>query len=100
RERVHFLEASKSVTADGKELRRAVTLADIDTIHDALTQAADARLVIVDPASAYLSDTDSHKNAEVRALLAPLAELATRRDVAIVLITHLSKSGDSAIYRA
>ena len=67
--RVHFLEASRCITADGKETTRAVTLADIDTIENALSQAGDAKLVIVDPVSAYLSDADSHKNAEVRALL-------------------------------
>lgn len=98
--RVHFLEASRCITADGKETTRAVTLADIDTIEDALSQAGDAKLVVVDPVSAYLSDADSHKNAEVRALLSPLRELAARRGVAILVITHLSKSGGSALYRA
>src|SRR5690606_24015461 len=38
---------------------------------------------------------------DVRGLLAPLAELAGRYDLAIVSVTHLSKSGGTkAVYRA
>ncbi len=100
RARVHFIEAIRLVTADGKETRRAVSLADVPAIENALTQIGDAKLVIVDPISAYLSDADSHKNAEVRALLSPLAELAATYSVAMLAITHLSKSGGKALYRA
>ncbi len=59
------------------------------------------RLIVIDPVSAYLGDTDSHKNANVRGLLAPLAEFAARRRVAILALTHLNKSsGGQAMYRA
>jgi hypothetical protein len=59
------------------------------------------RLVVIDPISAYLSSTDSHNNAEVRALLAPLAALAERHRVAVVAINHLNKGGGGkAIYRS
>jgi hypothetical protein len=51
--------------------------------------------VIVDPLTAYLGNTDSHKNAEVRALLAPLGDLAARHGVAIVCVSHLNKGGGS-----
>jgi hypothetical protein len=43
---------------------------------------------------------DSHNNAEVRGLLAPLAELAARRQVAVLAITHLRKGAGSAINRS
>ncbi len=67
----------------------------------ALEQSPGCRLVIIDPISAFLGRTDSHKNADLRALLGPLAELAARCHVAVVAVTHLSKSGgDKAIYRA
>lgn len=97
--RVYFLEYVRFIKADGEETKRAVTLADVPVIEDALRQASDTRLVVIDPISAYLSATDSHKNAEVRALLSPLADLAARHGVAIVGITHLNKSGGKAIYR-
>jgi putative DNA primase/helicase len=55
--------------------------------------------VVIDPISAYLGAVDSHKNSDVRGLLAPLSELAQRRHVAIIGVTHLNKSGGKAIYR-
>jgi len=59
------------------------------------------RLIVIDPISAYCGQTDSHNNAEVRALLAPLADLAGRTKAAVLAVTHLSKSGGpKAIYRA
>lgn len=50
-------------------------------------------VVVIDPISAYLGKTDSHKNAEVRAILAPLGELAARHDTAIIGVSHLNKAG-------
>src|SRR5439155_18059309 len=52
----------------------------------------DVRLVVIDPVSAYLGDTDSHKNAEVRGMLAPLTTLAGSHSAAIILVSHLTKS--------
>ena len=41
-------------------------------------RAKGASLVIVDPISAYLGGRDSHSNADIRGLLAPLADIAAR----------------------
>lgn len=61
----------------------------------------DARLVIIDPISGYLGGSDSHSNAEVRGLLAPLSDLAERRDCAIIMVNHLNKnSAGRAITRS
>jgi len=59
-----------------------------------------AVLVIVDPISAYMGKTDSHKNTDVRAVLAPLAELAERTETAVLALQHLNKGTGPAIYRA
>ncbi len=56
--------------------------------------------MVIDPISAYLPGIDSHKNAEVRAVLAPLAEVAAKHDVAVVAVTHLRKGAGAAMYRA
>jgi len=70
-------------------------------LEQALRDWSGVRLIVIDPISAYCGQTDSHNNAEVRALLAPLAELAGRTRAAILAVTHLSKSGGpKAIYRA
>ena len=67
--------------------------ADLAAVADLLDATPDCRLVTIDPVSAYLGAADSHKNAEVRGLLAPLQALAARRGVAVVLVSHLNKAG-------
>ena len=58
-------------------------------------------LVVIDPLSAYLGGTDSHRDSNVRVVLAPLAEIAESCGVAIVFVRHLNKgSGTKAIYRS
>ena len=70
-------------------------------LEEALAEWPDVRLIVIDPISAYCGQTDSHKNAEVRALLAPLADLAGRSHAAVVAVTHLNKTGGpKAVYRA
>ena len=49
--------------------------------------------MVIDPITAYLGGVDSHRNAEVRALLAPLGELAARYNTAIIGVSHLTKAG-------
>jgi len=85
---------------NGAERRRPFNLAeDLVALEDAILQADNCRLVIVDPISAYLGATDSHKNAEVRGLLMPLGELAAQHGVAVLAVTHLRKSDGAALYR-
>ncbi len=74
---------------------------DLPALETAIEKTADCRLVIIDPLTAYLGKTDSHKNAEVRAVLAKLFDLAAKRKVAVLAVTHLNKAGGlPAIYRA
>jgi putative DNA primase/helicase len=86
----------------GREWKRPFSLeADLANLNDVLIGNPDIRLVVVDPVAAYLGSVDSHKNSEVRGLLAPLAELAGRHRVAVLSVTHLTKSGGTkAVYRA
>ncbi|HTU88473.1 MAG TPA: AAA family ATPase, partial [Gemmataceae bacterium] len=51
------------------------------------------RLVVIDPASAFagLAGIDGHKDAELRALLGPLTEIAARYEVTVILVAHLGK---------
>lgn len=74
---------------------------DLLRLEEVLQSNPHTRLVVIDPIDAYCDHVDSHKSTEVRGLLAPLAELAGRHRVAIVAVTHLSKTGGTkAIYRA
>jgi hypothetical protein len=67
------------------------TLADLKILEAMLRQLGDVRLVVIDPASAHLGNASEHKNAELRALLSPLALWAMTRRVAVILITHITK---------
>lgn len=75
---------------------------DIAALEQALDHCARPRLVVIDPISAYLGEIDGNSNAEVRRLMMGLTDLAQRRGVALVLVTHLNKggSGGKAVYRA
>ena len=59
-------------------------------------------LIVIDPISAYMGTVDSHKNAEVRGVLAKLSKVAESSGAAVLCVTHLNKdSGNTrqAIYR-
>lgn len=59
------------------------------------------RLVVVDPLMAFLgSDTDAHKDQDVRRVLRPLSQLADKLRIVVLLVRHLNKlSGGPALYR-
>lgn len=70
---------------------------DVQRLEKALTRLKSPKLLVIDPISAYQGRTDSHNNSEIRSLIAPLAKMAERRSIALVLVTHLNKSQHSEI---
>lgn len=100
--RIVALEAIRSVGDNGRESARTFDLSrDLSALEAAIRSVEGCRLVVIDPVTAYLGGVDSHRNAEIRGLLAPLGAIAERHRVAIVAITHLTKTaGGPAIYRA
>jgi len=64
----------------------------LPALREKLGELADVRLLIIDPLTAYLGETDPNKDAKVRALLTPLAELAEEMRVAILAVMHLNKA--------
>lgn len=74
---------------------------DLAALEHAIRSLEDCRLVIIDPISAHLGERDDNNQAVVRRLLAPLADLAARTNVAVLAINHLNKQCQGrAIYRA
>jgi RecA-family ATPase len=61
--------------------------------------APNARLWIIDPISSYLGSLRENHDRSVRDLLNPLANLARAQQLAIVLVTHLSKGDGKALHR-
>ncbi len=98
--RVFALPMVRDVDAEGRERRRVPSLVgDLERIEAMLMQRPEIRLVTIDPVSAYLPGVDSYKNTDMRAVLAPWADMAARRRVALVCVSHLNKGSGQAIYR-
>ncbi len=95
--RVYILDAVlDSPLVRGGETPRAFNLkTDMDQLGSMLKKIGGAALVIIDPITAYLGTTGSHKNAEIRALLSPLAELAGRYGAAVVAVSHFNKNANT-----
>lgn len=89
------------VLMDGAEYARPFSLKlHVDLLREAIVET-DAAIVIVDPLNAFLGGIDSHKAAEVRGLLSPLAHVAALTHAAILAVHHLNKgSSTNALYRA
>ena len=95
--RVQLLQSVK----DDEKQRSFSLVKDLIVLEKALRQGHNVKLLVIDPISAYLDKTDTHRNSDVRGILAPLSDLAAKYDVAVVAVTHLNKSGQGkALYRA
>jgi AAA domain len=86
-DRVHIIEAIRDKRGD----RFFNLKTDLKALDAKLAATPEAKLVIIDPIPAYLGNTDSNNNADVRRVLAPLAKLAADHGVAVDSVTHLSK---------
>lgn len=85
---------------EGTSQRSLNLRTDIDHVKRLMDQIGNVRLFVIDPISAYLGKTDSFKDADVRATLAPLSDLAADYGVAIVAVAHLNKNqAQDAIHR-
>ena len=90
--RIHTIESIRML--DGIDAPPSLDT-DLLAIEVAANRLGDCRLILIDPITAYLGGIDDHRNADLRALLAPLNDLAERQRIAIVLVSHLSKGGGS-----
>lgn len=88
--RVHFVDA---VAADAGQERGFDLVRDCRALDALLYRRTDVRLVIIDPVTAYLGATDSHRTSDVRGVLRPLERVAQAHHVAVVLVSHLNKGG-------
>ncbi len=90
--------------ADPAKIFFASSLTDLrrdrDKLAAVLDRIPDCRLIVVDPVNAFVGPSDSHFHTIVRKVLAPLAELAAERRIAILAVTHLRKNTGRAIQSA
>lgn len=78
---------------NGKAGPSMFTLADLPALEAALGGLNAPRLCIIDPIGSFLGGkVDAHRDNEVRAVLAPIAMLAERYGIAVLVVAHHSKS--------
>ena len=94
-DKIFVVHAVRALDDKDQLVERGFSLAeDIARLAALIERFGDVAAVLIDPITAYLGDIDSHKTAEVRAILRPLAMLAMKYGVAIVGITHLRKNNE------
>ncbi|HKN13407.1 MAG TPA: AAA family ATPase [Candidatus Binatus sp.] len=97
---ISVVDCVSAPSRDGALVERGFNLnTDLPMLEDNLKDRPDVRLVVIDPVSSYMGTTDSHKNSDVRVVLAPLAKLAEKHRCAIIMVTHLNKGEGSAQHR-
>jgi putative DNA primase/helicase len=98
--RVHRVKAVRVTLADGSTGESHFNLErDLEKLDEAISPISDTRLLVIDPVSAYMGSVDTHRDAEIRRVLAPLAEFASRRRVAVIGVMHLKKGDTTALLR-
>jgi hypothetical protein len=86
--------------ADGQTLD--FHLGHFRELESLLTANPDIRLVVIDPAGAYVgrAGVNENRDADLRAVLGPLSEAANHTGATVILVKHLNKSaGVSAVQR-
>lgn len=92
--RCFILDMVRDVGRDGEQRQRSFSLqSDLPALASMLEEIGGAALVVIDPISAYLGSADSHKNADIRALLDPLGKFASQWGAAVICVSHLNKGG-------
>lgn len=92
---------SSVVAKDGSTKERHIAFdTDLQQLERFLLERRAIRFLVIDPISSYLGEASMVKETDVRRVLVPLAELAARLEVTVLLIAHLNKRSDvSALHK-
>lgn len=89
----HVLQGVQD-TADGRV--RPFGPLDVWVLSEYVGEHPDLRLLVIDPVAAWIgADVDTYRDNEVRASLEGLRRLAAERDLAVLVVMHMRKSGAS-----
>jgi hypothetical protein len=97
--RIHAVRGVRTGGAGGGEIGFSLSR-DLELVKQAVRELEECALVVIDPITAYMDKADANSNAEVRSVLDPLARFAEELDVAVVVVTHLNKSGAGSSSKA
>jgi putative DNA primase/helicase len=98
---IEALRSASVLTEAGDQREEPFSLAEDMALLSKVVLEGRYTLVGIDPINAFLgTDLDSHRDTDIRSVLAPLAQLAERSTAAVVAVMHLNKAvGGKAIYR-
>ena len=93
-----FFHTGTIRTGEGKNLTEQIIQlsSDLGEVEMCLEENPQIDTLMIDAIGTYLGKADSHKDAEVRAVLTPLASLAERRKIMVIAVAHLNKSNGRA----
>jgi hypothetical protein len=95
-DRCWFLPA---VHPEGEPPRPPELPADLFLLED-LVKSKGAALLVIDPLMAYLAgQVDSHRDQDIRRVLASMAYMAANTGCAVLIVRHMNKGQGSALYR-
>ena len=91
----------QSVTTEDSGGGKLFSLADDVGALEEVVNEKHARIVMIDPLDGYLRGVDSHRNSEMRGVLAPFATMLERTGATGLCVHHLNKDASSvnAMYR-
>jgi hypothetical protein len=80
----------------GDASRMFSLVTDLALLKQKIEELGDVVLIVIDPVSAYLGlgKIDSYRTTDVRAVLAPVTDLATEKRLSIIGIMHFNKKDD------
>lgn len=88
RDRVHIVEGVADREERGFSLQK-----DLNALAKMIKEIGDVVLVIIDPITAYLGENiDSHRTADVRAVLSRVADFAEQANVVVLAVSHPPKA--------
>jgi hypothetical protein len=91
--KIAIVKSVNSKNSKGQSVSHTFTLADVGFLDRWLTENPGCKLVVTDPIGSYTgAETDSYREEQVRAVLTPVAAMAEKHGVAVLVIAHLGKS--------
>lgn len=94
-DKIFIIDAVKESSKEGVKHRSFNLKVDIERLAQVLEKTTNVAAIFIDPLTSYLGEVDSHKTADVRALLSPLSKLAEKYNTAIICVSHLNKGGST-----
>lgn len=90
-------KTKKKRDRNGVMVDSEVSLEDVEAITEWVDSHPDLRLLVLDPATAFIAQVDANDNPEVRRVLNNLVKIAETKRFCVLLITHQKKSDTQAI---